>query len=290
MSFKDLLKKPLILFGGAYGVDSFVMFEGDILVHQQHDTWGKVLVVDHDGQRVLSFDSLYEQSRMDLHHPNKLVHDYTRAMLLGLALGEPAHVTVFGLGGGCLVRAAHSINPELHIQAVELRAAVAGIAQDYFGIPVSERIAIEVADGRDYIVEQPSASTDLIFADMYHAIRADPFQMQQKFFHESRRVLSPDGWLVINCHELPPADSFFFRSLKQYFKALLVCTVPGGNYVFYAGKSGLNRPQARFEADIATFEVKNAYPVGFSVGKFRTCPLIRRKCRTIGGNARTVME
>jgi spermidine synthase len=263
LSFKDLLKKPLILFGGSFGVDSFVMFEGDILVHQQHDTWGKVLVVDHDGQRVLSFDSLYEQSRMDLNHPNTLVHDYTRAMLLGLALGKPAHVTLFGLGGGCLVRAVHSINPELHIQAVELRAAVAGIAQDYFGIPTSAQIAIHVADGRDYIVQQPSASTDLIFADMYHAIRADPFQMQQQFFHESRRVLSPDGWLVINCHELPPTDSFFFQTLKQYFKVLLVCTVPGGNYVFYAGKSGLNRPQALFEADIATFELKTRTKLAF---------------------------
>ncbi len=256
-SFKDLLRKPLILFGGAYKtVNGFLMFEGETLIHQQQDTWGNIHVVDHEGQRVLSFDSIYEQSRMDLKRPGMLVHHYTRAMLLGLALGNPEHITLFGLGGACLVRATHMIDPRIRIQAVELRAAVVSVAYDYFGIPASENIAIQIADGRHYITQQPAASTDLIFADMYHAIRADPFQMQKKFFHESHRVLSPEGWLVINCHELPSTESFFFRTLKHYFKEIFMCAVPGGNYVFYASKLGMNKPKALIPAEVEYFELK----------------------------------
>jgi spermidine synthase len=262
--FRDMLKKPSIVFDKANEENSgYLMFENETVQHQTQDHWGNIQVIDHEGQRVLSFDSVYEQSRMDLQHPDMLVHHYTRAMLLGLAFGNPAHVTLFGLGGGCLLRAAHRINPALNLQAVELRASVLAIAKDYFGLPTAPNIAIEVADGRDYITRQPDASTDLILADMYHAYRADAFQMQKAFFQESQRVLSADGWLVINCHKLPPANGTFFRFLKQSFKEILICEVPGGNIVVYAAKSGMKKNKALVPLEVSLFEVKTSTHLGF---------------------------
>ncbi|MBU0653582.1 MAG: spermidine synthase [Gammaproteobacteria bacterium] len=239
------------------------MFEDEILLHQQQDRWGNILVLDQQGHRVLSFDSIYEQSRMNLDRPSDLVHQYTRAMLLGLAFGNPAHITLFGLGGGCLLRAAHQINPNLHLQAVELRAAVVAVARDYFGLPESPHLSIEVADGRDYITRQPDACTDLIWADMYHALRADPFQMQKRFCRESQRILSDDGWLVINCHEFPPANGMFFRFLREYFKEILICVVPGGNFVVYAGKSGKGKPKSLVSLEVEVMELKTRTKLGF---------------------------
>lgn len=262
--FRDMLKQPSILFGKAsQECPHYLMFADETLLHREQDQWGNILVLDQQEQRVLSFDSVYEQSRMDLNRPSELVHQYTRAMLLGLAFGNPTHVTLFGLGGGCLLRAAYQANPYLHLQAVELRPTVVAIARDYFGLPESPRLSIAVADGRDYITHQPDASTDLIWADMYHALRADPFQMQKRFFRESQRTLTADGWLVINCHEFPPANGMFFRSLKTYFQEILVCAVPGGNFVVYAGKSGKGKPNALIPLEVEVLELKTRTKLGF---------------------------
>jgi spermidine synthase len=263
-SFKAMLRHPSLLWGAAYRkMNGFMMFRDEVLLHQQQDRWGNILVLDQQDQRVLSFDSIYEQSRMDLSRPNELVHQYTRAMLLGLAFGNPAHITLFGLGGGCLLRAAHQINPHMNLQAVELRAAVVDIAREYFGLPESPVLSITVADGRDYITHQPDACTDLIWADMYHALRADPFQMQKRFFRESQRTLTNDGWLIINCHEFPPAKGMFFRFLKTYFKEILICAVPGGNYVVYAGKSGNGKPKGLIPLEVEVMELKTRTKLSF---------------------------
>jgi spermidine synthase len=264
LRFKDMLRHPsIVLDAASRKMNGFVMFEDEILLHQQQDRWGNILVLDQQGHRVLSFDSIYEQSRMDLNRPSELVHQYTRAMLLGLAFGNPAHITLFGLGGGCLLRAAHQLNPNLHLQAVELRPAVVAVARDYFGLPESPHLSIEVADGRDYITCQPDACTDLIWADMYHALRADPFQMQKRFFRESQRTLTADGWLVINCHEFPTANGMFFRFLREYFKEILICVVPGGNFVVYAGKSGKGKPKGLVPLEVEVMELKTRTKLGF---------------------------
>lgn len=255
--FKDTLKQSALLLAKKYrNATSFFLFPSEVLQHQCQDKWGKIQVIDHEGQRVLSFNSVYEQSRMDLYAPNELVHDYTRAMLLGIAFSQPAHITLLGLGGGCLLRAAHLIDARFQIQVVELRAAVVEIAHDYFGLPQASNIQITVEDGRHYMTQQADASTDLIVADMYHSLRADPYQMQKKFFQESHRVLSDNGWLVINCHEAPAVDSPFLRFMKSYFPDIRACYVPGGNVVFYAGKSGLQMPQERIPLEIELFEMK----------------------------------
>jgi spermidine synthase len=262
--FRDMLKHPSVLLSAALRrMNGFVMFDDEILLHEQQDKWGKIVVLDQKGQRVLSFDSIYEQSRMDLERPGRLVHQYTRAMLLAMTFGNPEHITLFGLGGACLLRAAHQVNASIRLQAVELRTAVVDIARDYFGLPDSPHLSIEVADGRDYITHQPDACTDLIWADMYHALRADPFQMQKRFFRESQRILTDDGWLVINCHEFPPTNGLFFRFLKTYFKEILICAVPGGNFVIYAGKSGKGKPKALVPLEVEVMELKTRTKLGF---------------------------
>lgn len=243
-SLLSLLTNPFTAFSGTPEAvpPTYFMYEDEMLIHQRQDSWGNIQVLDQAGQRVLSFDSVYEQSRMDLRQQGLLVHQYTRAMLLSMAFAKPAHITLLGLGGGCLLRAMQLIDPYLHIQVVELRKAVVDIAQDYFGLPQLANARIQVADARHYIVQQANASTDLIFADMYHAVRADPFQMQKQFFRESQRILSPTGWLVINCHKPPSSGSFFLRFLQQYFNTIRQCVLPGGNVVFYASKSGIMPP------------------------------------------------
>lgn len=128
--------------------DELSQFLGGKVTHRQHDIWGDILVIDHGSQRVLTFDTIYEQSRMDRNKPAMLVHNYTRAMILGLAFVKPEHVTILGLGGGCLVRAVHALFGEAVLDVVELRQAVVEIAQRYFMLPQAPRIQVTISDAK----------------------------------------------------------------------------------------------------------------------------------------------
>src|SRR5690606_36218088 len=82
------------------------------LVHSAEDRYGRIQVIDEGSQRILSFDSLFEQSCMQISRPCQLVHQYTQFMALAVALVEPSHITLFGLGGGSLLRTLHSVVPD----------------------------------------------------------------------------------------------------------------------------------------------------------------------------------
>jgi hypothetical protein len=84
--------------------------------------------------------------------------------------------------------------------------------------------------------EKPHASTDIIFADVYKAYDMAAFQGQAWFLQQCHRALTEKGWLVMNFHEMPNANSAFMLRLKKLFPEVLVCLVPKGNYIIYAGK------------------------------------------------------
>jgi len=85
--------------------------KGDI-VHVARDKLGNILVIDDRKHRILSFDSVFEQSKILRSAPHLPVHEYNRAMLLPIAWQEPERVTVLGLGGGALAHGLHQLLPE----------------------------------------------------------------------------------------------------------------------------------------------------------------------------------
>ena len=58
------------------------------LVHKASDEFGDILVLDFHNHRVMTFDSIYEQSRMNKDEPYAPIHEYTKAMLLVLAFSS----------------------------------------------------------------------------------------------------------------------------------------------------------------------------------------------------------
>ena len=210
------------------------------IVGWQSDEWGDILVIDHGHLRLLTFDSMHEQSRLDKNQPTLLMHNYTRAMMLGLAFVKPKHITLLGLGGGCMLRTLHSLNLDVQMDVVELRQAVVDLARKFFDLPDSNKINITVADAKKYLNNQASATTDIIFSDMYHAWGIELFQTQKQFLNQAHRVLSTSGWLVINYHDKPDPDSPLFTWMTEIFKEILVCPVPYGNYIVFAGNCELS--------------------------------------------------
>lgn len=191
------------------------------VIHFTRDDHGRILVIDDGNQRILNFDSLFEQSCMQLTQPFQLVHHYTQLMALVLTFIDPSHITLFGLGGGSLLRTFHHLLPTCHFNVVELRKIVVDTARDYFSLPLDQRVSITINDVFKAIVQIESNSSDIIFSDIYDAYEMAPQQLQKKFLFECSRVLTDRGWLVLNLHHLPDDRSTFFEMLGTIFPTIM---------------------------------------------------------------------
>lgn len=229
---------------------------GDPIICRTSDKFGDILVIDRSPFRVLTFDSSYDQSSIDLKNPDTLVHEYTRAMMLVLAFNKPRHAMILGLGAGCLLRSLHHALPQCEVQAIELRQRVYEVASEFFGIPVNKNITITISDAEHHLYISSEASTDIIFADMFSAYCMNPFQMQQDFVSQCYRVLNKSGWLVINYHDIPDLNTPFFNFICSIFSdVFLYKTVAGTNNVLFASKCAV-KPLHYFKTAVVELEKK----------------------------------
>lgn len=210
---------------------------GDI-VHVASDRYGNILVIDDRKHRILSFDSVFEQSKIKRKMPHVPVHEYSRAMLLPVAFTEPAQVTLLGLGGGVMAHGLHHLLPEAKIHVVELRPKVLEVAREWFALPESERLTVSLGDAGVAVEALPPASTEMILTDLYSADKMSPAQSQRQFIKACARALAPGGWLALNYHRMPEPDGNLIRELKRQFPCLLAFKSKTNNWVIY----GCNRP------------------------------------------------
>lgn len=210
---------------------------GNPIIYHTNDQWGDIMVIDRKECRVLTFDPIYEQSCISLINPHIPVHEYTRIMLLVLAFINPRHITILGLGGGCLLHCLHYLLPQCTLFSIELREKVYEVALNFFLIPIQSNINVSIADAKLAIRRCEDKSTQIIFADMYQSYGMNPFQMQKKFIQQCYRILDNTGWLVVNYHQLPELNSSFIQCLLRYFTEIYVCPAFSGNYILFASKS-----------------------------------------------------
>ncbi|MAB53232.1 MULTISPECIES: methyltransferase domain-containing protein [unclassified Marinobacter] len=206
------------------------------IIHYTRDALGGILVVDYRKHRVMTFDSVFEQSKIDRRRPHLPVHEYSRAMLLPVAFAQPAHATILGLGGGVMASALLHLLPECQVHAVELRPRVLEVAREYFSLPHSANLTMTIGDARDALGKAPDGSSDLILADMYNSDRMSPAQAQRQFIRQCSRVLGDDGWLAINYHRTPDINGPLFHQLRAGFAVLLLFKSKTNNTVIFASK------------------------------------------------------
>lgn len=198
---------------------------------------------------------------MRLDNPLALVHEYTRAMLLVLLFKEPEQITLLGLGGGSLLRVLHTYCTNANFQVVELRRSVIRIALDHFRIPTDERIVMHNGNGIDYIHEAKKHSSDIVFADMYQAYSMEEFQNTTDFLEQCWQLLTVDGWLLINFHQLPEFEHPYMERMCDLFPEVLCCRINGGNYVVMCGKQTLAQPLPEYRDSLAELEQRFDIPL-----------------------------
>jgi spermidine synthase len=201
------------------------------------DEYGEIHVFDRGDERYLIFEQPYEQSGLYKSDPSRLLHEYTQAMMLAMVYRQqPRHITLLGLGGGSLARCLYAYDSSLHIQAVELRAKVVETAYRYFQLPDDERLQVVVMDAGNYLRQAATASTQLIFSDIYRPLVIDPQQLDDEFIQHCHRILDSQGWLVLNYFS---TDRYLVKkwdALYALFPVVRSCTVNSGNLLVFAGK------------------------------------------------------
>ncbi|HDZ2453978.1 TPA: spermidine synthase [Klebsiella pneumoniae] len=231
---------------------------GKRLAHQE-DEYGDVIVIESRTHLNLTFDMIYEQSKMLKVSPSMPVHHYIRAMLMSLSFTPVEKVLVLGLGGGCLVRAINVSNDKIAQDVVEIREAVIHVAKKYFSLPDNSLTNYHVQDAGDFMNRKNEDKYDIIFSDLYSEDAMIPLQSKRSFLVSCSDRLNDNGWLVINYHIPPDVYSLFSYTLHSIFKTVLYCTVPSGNTIIYARKTDLQIPLSKYQE------------WGDSVGKMFSC-------------------
>lgn len=215
------------------------------LIHTEYDEHGPIQIFDDGHKRYLTFGNDDEQSCQLKHAPHVLQHEYSRGMLLSLALCEAQNIAIIGLGGGTLITALDKYDPQLSVYGVELRRAVLNSAYKYFQMPRRDNIHISVCDGSEYLQNCAPQSFDILIADMYISTGLNPLQLAEEFIALCHRAIRAEGWLVLNYWLDHQDETISIQALKSRFRHVYGCDTGGGNWLVFAsnqaGDMQLNR-------------------------------------------------
>lgn len=208
-------------------------------IHRCNDEFGVIRVLDDGNYRFLAFGDGGEQSCVDWSHPELLVHDYTKTMLMALCfMPHATHATVIGVGAGSLITALHYVNHSLIISAVELRDVVVDVAMEWFDFKPSTNVTLNIADASAYLCGSPR-HTDLLFIDIYNDEGIDEGVSDYEFIADCYETLNLEGVLVMNLwHESTGLHRRVLKHIKRYFLSnVFIQTLSDGNIVVFAKKS-----------------------------------------------------
>lgn len=232
-------------------------------IFRTYDSYGPIQVFDNGVKRILSFGEGDEQTCVLKAEPFLLQHDYTRAMLLPLLFKRPRDAVLVGLGGGALATCLHHHLPELQLRAVELRPAVIKAAYRYFQVPRDERLVVINQDVGEFIDDTAQPPTDILFSDIYGAEGMDPQYFQPWYIEACHRLLSDDGWLVLNCWEEHRGEHETLDAIAELFAEVYTCTVPSGNWIILAAK----QPAGIDETELKARARAQAKKLGYAVAE-----------------------
>ena len=105
------------------------------------------------------------------------------------------------------------------VEVVEINPAIVPVAQSYFELDTS-KFSLHIGDGR-YFLNETTNRYDAVVLDAFLGDSSPSHLMTREAFEAVRRVLRPDGVLVINAFADPdPENDFFAASLSKTLAAV----------------------------------------------------------------------
>jgi spermidine synthase len=173
-------------------------------IHSERSLYRNIVVYEEDGVRCMIFNkrsrSNARQTCMKLAAPDELVFNFTKMMMASLYLDpNPKDILIVGFGGGTLAHSLLKILPEARIDAVEVDRAVIAVADKFFNVRPSERLAIFEADGRTFVKRQVGKKTyDLVMLDAFDEDYIPEHMLTREFLAELKQVMNPNAVLAAN--------------------------------------------------------------------------------------------
>jgi spermidine synthase len=164
-------------------------------------------------------------------------------MLRYLATGYNTNlqeVLCIGLGVGIVPT--ELVQKGIRVDVVEINPAVVGVAQRYFDFdPTKSNVTI--GDGR-YFVNKSAKQYDAVVLDAFLGDSSPSHLMSREAFANMKRILKPDGVLVINSFgDLTAGKNFFasslYKTLSAVFSSVRVHGTGNGNLFFAASSQPL---------------------------------------------------
>jgi spermidine synthase len=203
---------------GGSGID--FASQGYKVVFEKDTRYHHLAVVDDQDSRYLRFDSSF-QSGMFLDRPYATRFDYSEYFQLALAYRPTIRNVLFiGVGGGSALKRLWRDFPDLEIQAVEIDPVVVDVAYEYFEMPRSPRLQVEVEDGRRFLTED-DRRWDAIMIDAYYS-DSIPFHLTtQEFLQLVQSRLRPGGLVISNViGSIRGTGSELFRSFYRTYRTV----------------------------------------------------------------------
>jgi len=170
-------------------------------------------------------DKTAVQSQVDMAQKEKLQLQHNQAMMSFLLFqNKPESVLLFGLGGGSIIHFLTHWFPQLQITAVDIDEKVVEIAKQYFEIPETPQININIADAENYLAKNKINDINVIIVDLHDGKSLPEFLYKPDYIAQCFDALSSRGILVINM--LVNSDQEFLAiltALRQSFIGTSFC-------------------------------------------------------------------
>lgn len=196
----------LFLSRGAYSTAVRPELRDDVIFYKETDYFTiKTVDVSRSDSvnrlRAMVLDNLVH-SLSDLDDPLHLEYRYEQLCAEFFAWRFPDRQAslkslMIGGGGYTFPRYMEAVYPQAGIDVVELDPEVMKTAFEYMGLPRDTRIHSFTVDGR-WFVRNSTAVYDVIFIDVFNDLSMPPHLTTYEFALEVRRILKPDGFLLVN--------------------------------------------------------------------------------------------
>ena len=183
----------------------------------------ELLVFRRDGYRGFVFkgEPNLIQGWQSLTEPLDFRSEFVEMQLAAtMCIPRPKRVAVLGLGLGTVPRSLAHIYPPVEIDAVEIRPEVLDVAKQFFGLELSERLRVDVADAGEWVLNAPNNSYNAVYVDLFTEKGISATVRDPAFMSHLQRIVRPGGLICFNLIASRRANVLLARKLSEVTRSV----------------------------------------------------------------------